>query len=284
MIWTEIGIGVIAALFVLFIVYILVLVRPRTSMRGEFRERAKELFTDYAHLGLHGGDIPENSLAAFAKAAEYGHGIELDLQLSADGKVMVFHDYSLKRMTGCEKLLTELTSDELRKLRLADSDEKIPFFTEVLELIDGRVPILIELKGENADTSVAKAAFEILKDYKGSFCIESFNPFLVRWVRKNRPDVMRGILVTNVSKEKNKHNPLNFALGNMLTNFLARPDFIAYDVRYQGTLAVDLCTIFYAAPAFAWTVRGEDAYYKAREYGAYVIFENIKPEKEDQPK
>ena len=283
MIILEIVIAVIAVLLILFILYALFFVRPRLSMRDFFSKNEAELFTDYAHRGLHGGKIPENSLAAFAKAAEYGHGIELDLQLSADGRVMVFHDYSLARMTGCDKKLTELTADELRKLRLADTDEKIPFFTEVLELIGGRVPMLIELKGESTDTSVAKAAFELLKDYGGRYSIESFNPFLLRWVKKNKPSVMRGILVTNVSKEKKKHDPLNFSLGNMLTNCLARPDFIAYDVRYDS-LAVDLCTKFYGAPAFAWTVRDEDAYYKAREYGAYVIFEHIRPEADDQPR
>ena len=283
MIWLEILFGVIAALLVLFLLYALVLVRPRMSMRRFFYENDKALFTDYAHRGLHGSGIPENSLAAFAKAAGNGHGIELDLQLSSDGQVMVFHDYSLKRMTGCDRLLAELTADELRELRLGDTDEKIPFFTEVLELISGRVPMLIELKGENADTSVCSAAFELLKDYTGEYCVESFNPFLLRWFRKNASPIMRGILVTNVSKEKKKHNPLNFALGNMLTNALARPDFIAYDVRYRNRLGVDLCTKFWGAPAFAWTVRVEGSYYLAREYGAYVIFEGIKPEEDDRP-
>ena len=272
-----IAVSVILALFVVFIIYSLILIRPRLTEKYRFKAEQKELFTDYAHRGLHGGDIPENSLAAFALAAEKGHGIELDVQLSKDGRVMVFHDYSLRRMTGCDKNLSELTSDELKELRLADTDERIPYFSEVLELIDGRVPILVELKGESTDTSVCPPTNELLKEYKGRYCVESFNPMLLKWYKANRPDVMRGILVTNVTKEKKKHDPLSFALKHMLTNVICRPDFIAYDVRYPS-LSVDLCTKFYHSPAFAWTVRDEDAYYKAREYNAHVIFERIRPE------
>ena len=264
----------IIAFFVLFILYVFVFVRPRGKANTEFD---KSLYTDYAHRGLHGGDIPENSLMAFGKAAENGHGIELDVQLSKDGRVMVFHDYTLKRMTGCDKMLSELTAEELRELRLAGTDEKIPYLTEVLELIDGRVPILVELKGESSDTSVCAPTDEILSKYSGAYCVESFNPMLLRWYRKNRPDVMRGILVTNIAKEKKKASIKNLILQNMMTNCLCRPDFIAYDVRYSS-LGVDICTKFFSSPAFAWTTRDEEAYYKARDYGAYVIFERIKPE------
>ena len=268
---------IIAALFFLFIIYSLVLIRPRLYVWKKFRQHDSELFTDYAHRGLHGGSIPENSLAAFALAAEKGHGVELDVQLSKDGKVMVFHDYSLSRMTGRDALLSDLTADELKELRLAGTDEKIPYLTEVLDTIGGRVPILVELKGESTDTSVCPPTNEILSSYKGKYCVESFNPILLRWYRKNRPDVMRGILVTNAVKEKKKLSLLNFALTNLLTNILCRPDFVAYDIRY-GSLSNDICTKCYDAPAFAWTVRNEDDYYKAREYGANVIFERIKPE------
>ncbi len=276
-------ISVIAALFLLFIIYSLVLVRPRLGEVREYRKSSPELFTDYAHRGLHGGSIPENSLAAFSLAAEKGHGIELDVQLSKDGQVMVFHDYSLSRMTGRDALLSDLTADELKELRLGDTDERIPYLCEVLDLIDGRVPILVELKGESTDTSVCPPTNEILEKYKGKYCVESFNPMLLGWYRKNRPDVMRGILVTNVTKEKKKVTLLNFALKNLITNVLCRPDFIAYDVRYN-LLSVDICTKFFDAPAYAWTVRDGEAYTKAREYGANVIFERIKPEREDLDK
>ena len=272
-----IAISIILALFVVFIVYSLILIRPRLSAVHLFRQADKELFTDYAHRGLHGGNIPENSLAAFSLAADKGHGIELDVQLSKDGRVMVFHDYSLKRMTGCDKNLSDLTADELKELRLGGTDERIPYFSEVLEVIGGRVPILVELKGESSDTSVCAPTNELLKEYTGKYCVESFNPLLLKWYKTNRPDVMRGILVTNVTKEKKKHDPLSFALKHMLTNVICRPDFIAYDVRYPS-LSVDLCTKFYRSPAFAWTVRDEDAYNKARGYNAHVIFERIRPE------
>lgn len=276
----EIAITIIVSVFVLFILYLFILARPRLSMNRQFRENDKELFTDYAHRGLHGDGIPENSLAAFAKAVENGHGLELDVQLSADGKVMVFHDDTLKRMTGCDKMLCELTAEELRKLRLAGTDEKIPYLTEVLDLVDGRSPILVELKGETLDTSVCDATYEILKDYKGSYCVESFNPILLRWFKKHAKSVMRGLLVTKMTKETEKHKKGYFLLRSQMLNFISRPDFISYDVRYPG-FALDLCTKFFGATPYAWTIRNEDAYYKAREYGAFVIFEHIKPEIKD---
>lgn len=275
----EIAIGAVAALMLLVIVYIFVFIRPRTGMKRYFRENEKELFTDYAHRGLHGGSVPENSLAAFRRAVENGHGIELDLQLSRDGEVMVFHDYSLVRMTGVDKKLSELDSAELRGLRLSDSGERIPFFSEVLEMVGGKVPLLIELKGESGDTSVCAAADKILRGYDGRYCVESFNPLLLRWFRRNHGDVMRGILVTSVGRER-RRSPLSFCLTTLLTNIVCRPDFIAYDVRYPNS-AVDICVHFFSAPAFAWTVRDEHSYNKAREGGAYVIFENIKPFSDD---
>ena len=276
----ETAIIIIASLFVLFIAYIFLLARPRVSMNRHFRETQKELFTDYAHRGLHGNGVPENSLAAFRLAVENGHGIELDVQLSADGKVMIFHDDTLKRMTGCDKLLSELTAAELRELRLAGTDEKIPYFTEVLELVDGKIPILVELKGENLDTSICKATNEILKDYKGPYCVESFNPVLVRWYKRHVKHVMRGLLVTKMTKDIEKHKKGYFFLRSMMLNCMSRPDFIAYDVRYPG-FGLDLCTKFFGATPYAWTIRNEDHYYKAREYGAFVIFEHIKPNPDD---
>jgi len=131
----------VAILTVLYVASTCTYISP--SRRRKFADSG--LICPYAHRGLHGGGVPENSLAAFKKAVDSGHGIELDLQLSADGEVMVFHDYTLVRITGESGLLSERSAEELRSLRLSGTDEHIPTLREVLELVDGRVPLLVEI-------------------------------------------------------------------------------------------------------------------------------------------
>ncbi|MBQ4097356.1 MAG: glycerophosphodiester phosphodiesterase [Clostridia bacterium] len=235
------------------------------------------LICPYAHRGLHGNGVPENSLAAFGKAVDAGHGIELDLQLSSDGEVMVFHDYTLVRMTGEGGLLSEKTAEELSTLRLAGTDEHIPTLREVLALVDGHVPLLIELKGESMNTALPPKADEILREYKGAYCIESFNPLLVSWYRKNRPDIMRGQLYTNFCSER-KCTPLNVLLTALSFNFIARPDFVAFDHNHAGTLPLRLVRALCKPYRFTWTVRTEDGFEVARKYSANPIFEGELPQ------
>lgn len=260
----------VAALFVLCVLfYLAVLVRPRGKNPSNI-----SLLCDYAHRGLHGGSVPENSLAAFERACEEGFGIELDIQLSRDGEVMVFHDYSLARMTGCDKKLCDLNASELSRLSLAGTNQTIPTFSRVLELVGGRVPILVELKGENLDTSLCKKAAEILKDYGGDYCIESFNPLLVRNIKKYLPDAFCGLLYTNVCREKKSRNILNVALTWMALNFIARPNFIAYNQYDRHSLPVRITTGLYKkTPRFVWTVRTEEELDTAHSLGEYPIFE-----------
>ena len=153
-----IALGIIVSLLaILAAIYFLILVRPTKKTKPQ-----EELLRDYAHRGLHNGkDAPENSLAAFEAACQKGYGIELDVQLSRDGTVMVFHDYTLVRMTGCDKKLCELDAEELTALTLGESDQTIPTFAEVLSLVDGRVPLLVELKGESFDTALCEKVANI---------------------------------------------------------------------------------------------------------------------------
>ena len=261
--------SVIAGLLLLCVLlYLVVLIRPRAG-----KPKKKTLLCDYAHRGLHGNGIPENSLAAFSLACEKGYGIELDVQLSKDGVVMVFHDATLNRMTDVEKNLSALSAKELQKLSLAKTAETIPTFAEVLSLVNGRVPLLIELKGENFDTSLCQKTAELLASYQGDFCIESFNPLLIRDMKKCLPDAFYGILYTNVCREKKKKSILNIALTMMATNILARPDFIAYDQRERNSLPVKITTGLYRAPKFVWTVRTEDSLETAHRHGECAIFE-----------
>ena len=265
-----VGGSVLSLVAVVLLVYLLVLVRPRGRMPED-----KSLLCDYAHRGLHGGGVPENSLEAFRLACEAGYGIELDVQLSADGEIMVFHDYTLSRMTGIDKKLCELTARELAELSLAGTEEKIPTLREVLDLVGGRVPLLVELKGESFDTSLCPKVADMLREYEGSYCIESFNPLIVKEMRSLMPDRFCGLLYTNAIKEKKKVTVINLAVTLMALNFLCKPNFIAYDEKYRSSVFVKITTRLYKTPKFIWTVRSRESLDLAHKLGEYPIFEKI---------
>ena len=163
----------------------------------------------FAHRGLHGTlDIypdaaPENSLAAFSRAVENGYGIELDVRLTADGELVVFHDDTLTRVTGVDKKVRELTLAELRGLSLLGTDERIPLFSEVLELVDGKVPLLVEIKEDGMDLTTARQAVKELWDYRGEYIMESFNPLSLGAVKKANPSVLRGFLCDKLTAQEN---------------------------------------------------------------------------------
>lgn len=260
----------IGSMTVVWQIYLLFLVRPRARA-----PKNSSLLRDYAHRGLHGGEIPENSLTAFEKACEAGCGIELDVQLSRDGTVMVFHDYTLARMTGREGKLKELDTAELQSLSLNGTTETIPTFAEVLALVDGRVPLLVELKGENLDTSLCEKVASHLAAYKGPYCLESFNPLLIGKMGKYLPEAYRGLLYTNVCRDKKKYSALNLIITAMLLNGVAKPHFIACNYEDRNALPVRLTTQLYSAPRFVWTVRDTEEFARAHELGEYAIFENL---------
>lgn len=257
--------GVIALLIAL---YFLVFIRPNSK-----QPENKNLLCSYAHRGLHNSKVPENSLLAFLRACDRNYGIELDVQLSLDGEVVVFHDYSLLRMTGENRKVCETTLEELKNLYLKETDQKIPTFKEVLELVDGKVPLLIELKGETLDSSLCPKVAELLKNYNGAFCIESFNPFLIKSMRKYLPHSFYGQLYTNVCRDKKKYSALNILLSLMFFNFLAKPNFIAYNQLDRNSLPVKLTTKFYKAPKFVWTPKTQEEIDSAFSFGECPIFE-----------
>ncbi len=262
--------SLLGLLLLLGLMWLLLLVRPQGKNPAD-----KALLCDYAHRGLHDDRIPENSLAAFARACETGFGIELDIRLSRDGEVMVFHDDTLERMTGDPRYLSELSAEELGTLTLAGTRETIPTLAAVLALVDGRVPLLVELKGESFDTSLCQKAAALLRDYKGSFCIESFNPLLIKEMRRHLPDAFCGLLYTHVVRDKQKVSVINLALTAMAMNFLCKPNFIAYNEKDRRALPVRLSTGLYHAPRFIWTIRSRDALDEAHAAGACPIFERI---------
>ncbi len=235
--------------------------------------------TDYAHRGLHDDTLPENSAAAFHAAIEAGFGIELDVRLTADQIPVVFHDDTLARVCGTDGKVSAMTLEELRGIRLAGTDEQIPTFEEFLSLVAGQVPILIELKGENGDTLICEKTAELLDNYDGVFSLQSFNPLYLSWLRSHRPGFIRGLLYTNLFKEKTVHSPaLKLILGGMLMNFLARPDFIAYNHNYPAEFPLWICRRLFGVPCLTWTVRNDgDCAHCPPEVS--LIFEDFTPDR-----
>ena len=157
-----------------------------------------------AHRGLHDKDTPENSLAAFSKAIEAGYPIELDVRLIADGTVVVFHDNSLSRLTENDGYIKFLNKEDLKYLTLKDSEEKIPTFEEVLNLVNGQVPLLIEVKNESKVGQLESKVIELLKDYKGEYAVQSFNPYVLEYFYLFLVGNLRDILkVKNSPSSKN---------------------------------------------------------------------------------
>lgn len=273
--WLIVLIAVFATVLVLFALW-LFLIAPKA------RKKAVQPFLcSYAHRGLWNAERPENSLAAFRAAAEADFAIELDVQLSGDGEVMVFHDYTLDRVCGRTGKIAELTAAELSQIPLNGvENECIPTLAQVLEVVDGRVPLLIELKGENGNTDLVPKVLAALKDYKGKWCMESFNPLLLRAVRRQAPDVVIGLLSTNLIKEKRKGNKLlNFALSALLLTFLCRPAFHAYDGHYPNRLALRVGLGWFGAAAFVYTIKNQADYDRFLAKRSYPIFDGFVPKK-----
>lgn len=260
--------------FVLVILYLLA-VMPRVTPRimHEFKG------WHYAHRGLHDNtsDAPENSEKAMLLAVENGYGIELDVQLTKDEKVVVFHDATLKRICGVDAKVNSMTYEELQKLTLLDSKEKIPLFSEVLKIIDGKVPLIMEIKMVDTRTRICELADKELEKYQGVYCMESFHPFAVRWYRKNRPDVVRGQLSANFKKEGQKEGIQEWMVHQLLVNMLGRPDFVAYSHKSAGNLSRRL-TRRMGAVAVAWTIRSQQELDLNREKFDLFIFEGFYPE------
>ena len=269
-------IGAVAALAIALRILYLLAIRPSTRKCGI----EKYMSVKFAHRGLHGDGKAENSMSAFRAAKEAGYGIELDVRLSGDGELVVFHDPSLKRVCGIDSLVIDHSKEELAAMSLSGTADGIPTLREVLELIDGAVPLLIEIKMEGEEHGVAEALAEIVCDYRGDYIVESFNPFALRTFRKIMPEVPRGILSSLFSEPKYRGKPTYFILRNMLLNFLHRPDFIAYEKNGRSCAPLRLIRKKWSTPLFAWTVRSEEEEAKTVSDGFdTVIFEGYLAEK-----
>lgn len=242
---------------------------------GQAGRRQKRPFmgVNFAHRGLHARDksVPENSLAAFRLAVRAGYGVELDVQLSKDGQVVVFHDDTLDRVCGVTGRVDERTYEGLLKLRLCGTQYRIPLLQEVLDTVRGAGPMIVELKTGRHNKELCEKTYALLKNYRGEVCIESFDPFIVMWFRFHAPEVFRGQLAMPREGYKGMSKLLGFAGSRTLFNFLARPQFIAYKIGPRP-LTVRLAE-FLGAMKIGWTSH-EPRNEKGRDA---VIFEYYKP-------
>ena len=239
------------------------------------RQKAPFFGRNFAHRGLHCEDrsVPENSLEAFRLASRAGYGAEMDVRLTKDGQVVVFHDDTLERMCGVRGRVDEKSYDELKLLTLAGTDQRIPLLTEVLETYGGRGPLIVEIKTGPRNRELCEKTYAILSDYPGEVCIESFNPMIVRWFRLHGKDLVRGQLATQTWEyDDSVSRPTAFLLSHCLLNFLSRPQFIAYHTGFRP-LSTRLSEAM-GAMRFAWTAHNERA--ERRRDG--VIFEFYRPQ------
>ncbi len=261
------------AIIVVLVILILYLFAVRPSTKNfDKAHTLSDWF--YAHRGLHDNnvEVSENSLAAFSLAMQSGFGMELDVQLTADGVAVVFHDESVERTCGINRKISEMTLEEVKELNLFNTNDKIPQFSELLNLIDGKVPLVIELKPYNNPQELCVTVDKLLSDYKGLYCIESFNPQVLIWYKKNRPDTVRGQLSCSFKKGI-KYLPLEL----LWTNALTRPDFIAYDFQEGGRLSVRICRKLFGCPTVAWTIKSQKELDSSKKYFDAFIFENFIP-------
>lgn len=234
---------------------------------------------NYAHRGLHSEGIPENSMAAFRAALDHGYGIEFDLHLLKDGNLAVIHDSLLKRTTGAEGHIEDLTTEDLKNYPLEGTDETIPTFRQLLDLYAGKAPLIVELKPANGNhAALTEAACEMLKDYPGVYCMESFDPRCVYWLKKNRPQIIRGQLAENFFRSDSSLPVwLKFVLTFSLSHFLTRPDFTAYKYADRKNLSTLICRKLYGIQGVSWTLRTKAEYDTALKEGWLPIFENFIP-------
>ena len=234
---------------------------------------------NYAHRGLHGDGRPENSMAAFRAALEGGYGIEFDLHLLKDGNLAVIHDSLLKRTTGREGRIEDLTTEDLKNYYLDGTRETIPTFRELLELYDGKAPLIVELKPVDGNhAALVEAACDMLEDYPGVYCMESFDPRCVYWLKKNRPGIIRGQLSENFVKTDSKMPlALRVCLTLILENFLTRPDFLAYKFTDRKNVSAFLCRKVLGVQGVSWTLKTRADYDTAVREGWIPIFEGFRP-------
>lgn len=249
------------------------------------KKRRKELlpFVEryIAHRGVYDNkEIPENSVKAFEAAMEYGYCIELDVRLTKDEIPVVFHDATLSRMCGVEKRVCDCSYEELCSYGLMGTEERIPTFGQVLKLIAGSVPVLVEMKGDYAYKMTAEEVARELDAYKGNFAVQSFHPLILTWFRKQRPWVLRGQLSTDYRKDHISCMLVQKVVRTDLwCNIITCPDFVSFRHTMADLWIFRLARHLYQIPVFGWTVRSEEELAAAKNVFDGIIFDSFLPEK-----
>ncbi len=268
------------SIFIIFIILIgliiisclyLLSIKPRIHDRPDYKPFYGHM---YAHRGFH-RDFPENSYSAIKQAADMGYGVEFDVHLTRDNVPIIFHDDTLNRMCGVRGKIKDYTYEELLQFNLDGTDEVIPRLEDVLKMIDGRVPIIIEYKVEKNAARICRTCDRILSEYKGVYCIQSFHPLAVRWYKTHRPRVVRGQLSEDFTRQK--LSLPYFMLSHLIGNFYASPDFISYNCKHKNELSRNICRKFYKSLSVAWTVRSQAELDKIYKSFDLFIFEDFIP-------
>lgn len=265
--------GILAGALLLYALLAFFL-KPDNSRKGRMLAFAGQYI---AHRGLfdNRGDAPENTMLAFERAVGEGYGIETDVHLTNDNVLVLHHDHFLKRSCGREGRLESLNYREIRDLKVFGSRQGIPTFQDFLEMVNGQVPLIIELKaepGDDVELLCSEACF-FLDSYEGLFCIESFNPKCVWWFKKHRPQMLRGQLAERGARP----GFIGFLLSACFFNFLTRPDFIAYNWHHSNLLRFRLLRKVFKATAAAWTIRSEEELRQMQELFDVFIFDGFEP-------
>ncbi|MEG2677372.1 MAG: glycerophosphodiester phosphodiesterase family protein [Oscillospiraceae bacterium] len=266
---------IVSAAAAAFYLYLVFPTRVSKEQREIFANRC------YAHRALYDNktDRPENSLPAFEAAMRAGYGCELDVQFTKDKKLIVFHDNDFLRSSGVDKKVWELTYDEIKQIKLFESSESVPLFSEVLSTINGREPLIVEIKAEQLTnewySELCDATLQMLRGYRGDFCVESFHPVVVRWFKKNAPDVVRGQLVNARRSSPNINPIIVFPVEQLITGFLTRPHFIAYKEQDRN-LALRIVQKL-GAMSVMWTVRTQERQNELCKAEDAIIFESYTP-------
>ena len=256
----------------------------------EERKQQMEPFETHwmAHRGLFDSSlsIPENSLPAFKRAVEHGYGIELDVRLTKDKKLVVFHDASLLRMCGVNQKVADLTLEELGQYSLENTSHHIPSLDEVLAVIKETVPVIIEIKADRKAALTAEVLNRKLCEtgYENNYCVESFKPGALWWYRKNRPDILRGQLVSDYIKfRKSRSLIVSLLLNGLWLNVLTRPDFVAYNYHCAKKEKYRLLRKLYHAVCAGWTFHSENEAEQVKEFFNVYIFDGFLPEHDQVP-
>ena len=252
-------------------------IAPQMHNRPDMRTWEKY---DYAHRGLHNWEagLPENSLPAFAKAVEGGFGVELDVRLTADNKIVVIHDSHLWRLCGVDNYVEKMTLKDLRSLKLQHSQERIPTLEEALSVIGETTPVMVELKVENNNYELLCAlTWSVMSSRPGQYSIQSFNPLAVRWFKEHQPSVIRGQLMQG-TLPNNEIGQFQAFLGrNLFSNMFTRPNFESYNYQDRARASLWMAKNVLGMPEVSWTITDSETYASLKKKGCIIIFEGFHP-------